>query len=391
MLYYTRSSLVSKKINPDPENSWNEDWELYFSSINDPRVEGRVLHPFKDVIMLSLIAILAGAESWVEVELFGEQKFDWLSKVLTFPNGIPSHDTIGRLFSIIDSEKFQKCFIEWARSISEFPEDLISMDGKALRGSNNFGESPVTIVSAWSANNKIVLGQVKTDKKSNEITALPKLIDTIDLSGSIVSIDAAGCQKNIAKCIIDADADYLLALKGNQGNLRDEVESFLSNIQDENVSGKNIERYQEDVKKNHGRIEQRTCLVSNDISLLPTTHAWEKLNTVVMIESLRHIHGKTTAERRYFISSAKRSANEFLTLTRGHWGIENSLHWVLDVNFREDQCRVRAGQAAENFSILRHLALNLIKKDTTFKGSQRVKRKRAGWDDRYLLQLLRQF
>lgn len=381
---------MSKECNPDPDNTWFQDWERYFSTLKDPRVSGRTFHPLMEVIMLSLLAILAGAEAWTEIEVFGKLKQHWLAKFLTFPNGIHSHDTIGRIFSIISAEQFQSCFTEWAKNFNKLPEDLISIDGKALRGSNNFGESPATIVSAWSARNNLVLGQIKTDKKSNEITSLPKLIDKIDVSGSIVSIDAAGCQKNIAEKIIENKADYLLALKGNQSTLRDEVESFLSSIQDAKVSGKNIDRY-EQAEKSHGRLEKRICVVSTDTHLLPVTREWKNLNTVVMIESTRVVHKESKTERRFYISSAERSALEFFKLTRGHWGIENKLHWVLDVTFREDQCRVRAGQAAENFATLRHIALNLIKKDMNIKGSNRAKRKMAGWNDEYLLRLLRLF
>jgi predicted transposase YbfD/YdcC len=375
----------------DMNEAWFQDWEEYFSEVEDPRIDRRKLHPLMDVIALSLCAILSGAEGWVDVEAFGKLRQEWLSQFLTLPHGIPSHDTIGRLFSLIKPSQFQKCFLNWARKISDLDEDLISLDGKALRGSNNFGDSPVTIVSAWSAKNKIVIGQVKTDQKSNEITALPELIDSLDLSNSIVSIDAAGCQKNIAKKIVESNADYILALKGNQGNLRKEVEGFLSGIQDDNVYGKNIDRC-ESTEKSHGRIEKRVCVVSNDTHLLPITRDWEKLRSVVMIASTRVIHGEVQTERRYYISSAQKSAEEFLEKTRGHWGVENSLHWVLDVIFREDQCRVRAGYAAENFATLRHIALNLLKKNQKVrKGSIRSKRLRAGWDKNFLLELFRGF
>ena len=229
--------------------------------------------------------------------------------------------------------------------------------------------------------------QTKTDEKSNEITAIPKLIDSIDVTGSIVSIDAAGCQKNIAEKLIESGADYLIALKGNQGNLHNEVSKFLSSIRDQNVYGENIDK-SETVGKGHGRIEKRVCLTSTDTLLLPTTHPWKGLQTVIMIEAQRVLGEKSSVERRYYISSAKRSAQEFNELIRGHWGVENQLHWVLDVGFREDQCRVRAGFAAENYATLRHIALNLIKQDKTRKGGIKSKRMQAGWDHDFLLSLI---
>lgn len=369
------------------KETWFEDWERHFGKIDDPRVEGRIFHPLMDILMLGLCAIISGAEGWVEVEHFGKTKFEWLKKFLQLPNGIPSHDTIGRVFSLINPNEFEACFTAWARELAQKHEGLISIDGKALRASNDRGDLPVTIVSAWSARNQIVLGQIKTDEKSNEITAIPDLIDLIDVKGSIVSIDAAGCQKNIAQKLIESGADYLIALKGNQGNLHEEVSKFLSSIQDNHVYGKNIDR-SEAVGKGHGRIEKRVCVTSTDTQLLPTTRTWKNLRTVVMIEAQRVLGDDSSLERRYYISSAKRSAQEFNDLIRGHWGIENKLHWVLDVGFREDQCRVRAGFAAQNYATLRHIGLNLLKQDKTRKGGIKAKRMQAAWDNDYLLQLL---
>jgi predicted transposase YbfD/YdcC len=369
------------------KETWFEDWEKHFGELDDPRVDGRIYHPLMDILMLGLCGIISGAEGWVEVEQFGKTKLDWLKNFLQLPNGIPSHDTIGRVFSLIDPNKFKACFITWARELAQRHEGLISIDGKALRASNDQGEPPVTIVSAWSARNQIVLGQTKTDEKSNEITAIPKLIDSIDVTGSIVSIDAAGCQKNIAEKLIESGADYLIALKGNQGHLHNEVSKFLSSIRDQNVYGENIDE-SETVGKGHGRIEKRVCLTSTDTLLLPTTHPWKGLQTVIMIEAQRVLGEKSSVERRYYISSAKRSAQEFNELIRGHWGVENQLHWVLDVGFREDQCRVRAGFAAENYATLRHIALNLIKQDKTRKGGIKSKRMQAGWDHDFLLSLI---
>lgn len=378
--------MASKEL-IDVKETWFEDWEKFFGEIDDPRDQDKVFHPLMDILALSLCAIIAGAEGWVEVEEFGKAREEWLKNFLQLPHGIPSHDTIGRVFSLIDPDKFRTCFIAWARQLGKSHEGLISIDGKALRASNDQGESPVTIVSAWSARNRIVLGQTKTDEKSNEITAIPRLIDSLELKGSIVSIDAAGCQKNITEKLIEAGADYLIALKGNQGNLHEEVSSFLSSIRDQDVCGKNID-ISETVGKGHGRIEKRVCLTSKDIHLLPTTRSWKGIKTVVMIEAQRIVGDSSSVERRYYISSAERSAEEFNELVRGHWGVENQLHWVLDVAFREDQCRVRAGYAAENYATLRHIGLNLLKQDKTKKGGINSKRRQAGWDPNYLLSLL---
>jgi len=369
------------------KETWFEDWERHFGCLKDPRVIGRQLHPLMDILMLGLCGIISGAEGWVEIEQFGKTRIDWLKKFLQLPHGIPSHDTIGRVFSLINPSKFQECFIRWARQLAEQNSEIIAIDGKALRASNDKGESPVTIVSAFCARNQQVMGQTKTDKKSNEITAIPKLIESIDVSKSIVSIDAAGCQKNIAKKLIDSGADYLIALKGNQGSLHEEVSTFLSSIKDNNVYGENIDE-SDSVGKGHGRIEKRSCLISGDVHLLPTTHEWENLNTVIMIEAQR-VSGKTTSiERRYYISSAKLTAEKFNELVRAHWSIENQLHWILDVAFKEDQCRVRAGYAAENYATLRHIGLNLLKNDKTQKGGIKAKRMCAAWNPDYLLSLL---
>ena len=376
-----------KQFEIEINETWFDDWEAYFGNIVDPRLQRNQLHPLIDVLMLALCAIISGAEGWTDVEKYGKTRESWLKQFLCLPNGIPSHDTIGRVFALIDPKQFEKCFMKWAKSISSEIEGLISVDGKCLRGSNNFGESPVNIVSAWSANNRIVIGQVKTEQKSNEITAIPDLIDSIDVAGSIISIDAAGCQKNIVEKIIERDADYLIALKGNQGTLHGEVEKFLTGLSDLNVYSK-FSDTAETVGKAHGRIEKRSCTVFTQPSILPASRDWRDLRSIIMIESYRRINGSDQTDRRFYISSALKSAKEFLDLTREHWGIENRLHWVLDVAFREDQCRVRSGYAAQNFATLRHIALNLLKKDKSMKGGIKSKRLQVAWDPNRLLSLL---
>jgi len=369
--------------------SWVKDWNDHFAAIDDPRVERTKRHELIDILMISLCAVISGCDSWVDVEEYGKSKEQWFSTFLSLPNGIPSHDTFTRVFQNINADLFQQCFLNWVRTLTTEIDHLISIDGKCLRGSNNFGESPICIVSAWASDNNIVLGQVKTKEKSNEITAIPELIDIIDVKGAVVSIDAAGCQKNIAKKIVDNGGDYLIALKGNQGNLHNDVSTFLESIQDNNVGGKNIERFETKIEKGHGRIEKRRCLISTDTHLLPITSDWCNMNTLVMIEAERYVHGKSSIDRRFYVSSAKKNSEDFCYLVREHWAIENKLHWVLDVGFDEDRCRVREGNGAQNFATLRHMALNLIKKDKS-KGSVKTRRKKAGWDNSYLLQLLKQ-
>lgn len=321
---------------------------------------------------------------------FGEAKRDWLARFLKLPNGIPSHDTFGRVFALLDPRQFSECFMNWTRSLRQsFAAEIVAIDGKTLRRSHDRakGREPIHMVSAWARENGLVLGQRKVDSKSNEITAIPELLRALDLAGCIVTLDALGCQKEIAREICAARADYVLALKGNQSTLHEEVKNFLEDAQAGGFP-KIAHDFLETSEHNHGRAETRRYWITEEIAWLTHHSQWENLRAVGMVESIREIQGKVTGERRFFLTSMAAEAQTFARAVRGHWAIENSLHWSLDVSFAEDQCRVRVGHAAENFAILRHIVLNLLKADTTKKVGLKAKQKCAGWDHHYLLSLI---
>ena len=310
--------------------------------------------------------------------MFGKSKREWLDTFLELPNGIPSHDTFGRVFAMLDAEQFERCFIDWVSEVSELTKgEVIAIDGKTLRRSADKanGKSALRLVSVWSSANRLVLGQRKVDGHSNEITAIPELLQNLDVSGSIVTIDAMGCQKKVASGIVKQGADYVLALKGNQCELYDGVkDAFLQ--WDGSVGD-----YYETVEKSHGRIETRRCWSVTDsewIDYLNGKGEWPALSSVAMVESERMAEGVATSQKRYYISSLHGDAKSLLRSTRAHWEIENSMHWVLDMGFREDESRVRKGNSAENLSILRRLAMNLLKQDRSLKVGIEAKRKRAG-------------
>jgi predicted transposase YbfD/YdcC len=309
---------------------------------------------------------------------------------LQLPNGIPSHDTFGRVFSLIAPSHFQQCFINWVESVTDILKgQVVAIDGKTLRRSHDkkSEKSAIHMVSAWAAKNRTVLGQVKTEEKSNEITAIPELLEVLDISGCIVTIDAMGCQKKIAGKIIEKDADYILALKGNQGNLAKEVEAFFTEADKNSYNGMSVDFYEtKDV--NHGRIEYRRYWLTDAIDGIAGTESWPGLKTVGMVESERHVDDDVSIEYRYYISSIENDAKKFGDGVRAHWGIENSLHWVLDIAFREDESRVRTGNAPENLATARHIALNLLKNEKTAKIGVKNKRLKAGWDNSYLAKLL---
>ncbi len=355
--------------------------------IPDPRVERTRLHSLEAVLVIAICAMLCGAESFEEMEDFGECKEEWLGTFLKLEHGIPSHDTFNRVFSSLDPKKFLECFLKWTQSLRKaVKEEIVAMDGKALRRAIKKGAGPQCIVSAWAAENGLVLGQLKVKDKSNEITAVPQLLRVLELEGCIVTLDAMGCQKNIAREIQEADADYVLALKGNQGTMHQEIKSYL----DEGIARGVAElAFVEKVDKGHGRLEIRRYWQSETIGWFSDRLQWEGLRSVGVVESIREIDGRKTMERRYYISSLSLEIERFARAVRGHWSIENQLHWVLDVNFGEDQSRARSGYAAENLATLRRLALNLIKSDKLKKKrSLRGRKKSAGWDNKYLLHLL---
>lgn len=356
----------------------------FFASLPDHRIDRTKLHLAEDIVFISIASVICGADTWDEMEDFGLSKIDWLKTVLELPNGIPSHDTFNRFFSSLDPNSFEKCFLEWTNHIVKQSEGkIISIDGKTIRGSKGKGNrSAIHMVSAWVEENQITLGQIQVADKSNEITAIPALLDALLISGSIVTIDAMGCQVEIAKKILSKDADYLLAVKGNQGDLFEDIQDSFRML-------KPVEMW-EDVDYGHGRIEKRKCAIIKDFSLIYSVDRWPKLNAIVRIEAERFHKAtkKTENETRYYITSVKANAEVIGRCVRSHWGIENSLHWVLDVAFLEDKNRKRAGNAAHNASLLNRIALNLLKKEKTSRRSVKGKRLKAGWDNDYLLSVL---
>lgn len=381
---------MSSDFQVDPDNLID-----FLEAIEDPRIDRHKKHNLIDILIIAICAAICGATNWVEIEVFGNSKLNWFSSFLNLKNGVPSHDTFRRVFMLLDPEEFRAAFISWVKAVTK-DKDLkqICIDGKALRRSFERGKasSAVHMVNAWSTGVSLSLGQLKTEDKSNEITALPKLLNLLNVKGHIVSADAIHCQKKSARKILDSGGDYLLGLKGNQKYLESRViEKF------EQKTGAGIRSCSKDIfktqEKGHGRMEKRICTVltpkpGKEFGINPLEQ-WPELNSIIEISSERTNlkTGETSQEKRYYISSLKTSAEEFLSAVRGHWEVENKLHWVLDVVFREDDCRSRSGYSPENFSMLRQFALNLIKMNPS-KRSIKVKQKSAGWDEDFLLSIL---
>lgn len=362
------------------------------SAIKDPRIERHKRHSLVNILVIAICAMICAAETWEDIEEFGHAKREWLASFLELENGIPSHDTFRRVFILLDSDELKSSFLEWIRSaVSLSAGQLVNIDGKVIRRSKKTasGKGALNMVSAWASEQSVVLGQVRAEDKSNEITAIPELLKIIELTGCIVTIDAMGCQKEIVKEIAEKGADYVISLKGNQGNLHQDIKDYLDWA--ERIEFREIEYdWCETLEKGHGRIERRRCWITEEIQWLEKREDWKNLKSVMMVESVREvIGGEKTTERRYFISSLSANAVRALKAVRGHWAIENELHWCLDIGFREDECRTRTGNAAENLAIIRHLGINLLKQEKTCKQGIKSKRLKAGWDESYLLKILK--
>jgi predicted transposase YbfD/YdcC len=362
----------------------------HFSGLEDPRRDNR-RHLLLDIIVIAICAAICDADTWADVELFGEAKEKWLRGFLKLPHGIPSHDTFGRVFALLDPEQFQQCFREWIQAVEERTQgEIIALDGKQLRRSHdkNLGKKAIYMVSAWASQNSLVLGQRKVDDRSNEITAIPPLLDMLDVSGCIVTTDAMGCQTAIAEKAIENDADYVFVVKENQGRLLETIQGLFDDPDEMRWVDCD---YHKTVDKDHGRIEIRECWTTSDpeyLAYIASRAEWKGLQSLGMIQAERCIGQERTVKRRYFISSLTSNAEQLLDVARTYWGIENKLHWVLDIAFREDDSRVRKGNGAQNFAVLRHIALNQLRRESTPKISIRGKRKKAGWDNDFLLKVL---
>lgn len=360
----------------------------HFKELQDPRQPGKVTYPLDEILLLCLLAVLAGAECFTEIALFGVKKLEFLRRFRPFRDGTPAHDHLGDILAALDAEQFQRCFVSWVAALTGMPAGVIAIDGKTVRRSGNkrSGKAAIHMVSAFAARQRLVLGQVKVAEKSNEIIAIPKLLDMLAIEGAIVTIDAMGCQREIAKKIIDKKADYVLALKGNQGSLRADVEVFAAEQKATNFADTTISQ-DTTIDGDHGRIETRTTTVIHDVDWLRERHNWPGLNAIVMVESRREVGGKAEQETRYYITSLVLLAHLLGPVVRSHWSVENSLHWVMDMVFRDDECRVRTDHAPANFAAIKHMAQNLLR-NAPGKSSLRSRRKAAGWDDDFLASLV---
>lgn len=360
----------------------------YFKTLPDPRMDRKKLHRLDNIIFITIAAVICGADDWEDIEEYGDANHEWLSTVLDLPNGIPSHDTFNRVFSALDSQALEQHFISWVQSIAQISEGrIISIDGKRLCNSGEDGNKAIIhMVSAWSNANNMVLGQQKVDDKSNEITAIPALLKIIDVKGCTVTIDAMGCQQDIATQIIEKEADYILAVKGNQEHLYDDIKEAFEQQKD-------IKSY-EKLNMGHGRIEKRTCSIITNTDWVCKEDNWKGLHTLIKIDSERtqKATGVSEKQTRYYIASGRGDAAFFNHAIREHWGIENKLHWLLDIAFGEDASNKRAGKAAQNFSCITKIALNLLQNHKDYRGAKKVsiktKRKKCGWSKEYLLIIL---
>lgn len=359
----------------------------YFADLKDPRTRESP-HRLEEILLVAVCGILSGADGWAGVALWGKTQLPWLRQFLPFEHGTASHDTFGRVFALLDAAVFERCFIAWMTSVCGAFRGLeVNSDGKTLRRSKSPGGKAIHLVSAFANGLGLALGQVKTAEKSNEITAIPELLDALLLKGCIVTIDAMGGQTAIAAKIIEKESDYVLAVKNNPPTLAQAIEGFFNGAARKEWEGV-PHPFAEWIEKDHGRIETRRCWVVDDLGCLGDGHKWPQAKTLAMVEAIRELNGVASTERRYYISSLLADAERMGTVVRGHWGVENGLHWSLDVAYGEDQARMREGNSAENFSILRRITLNLLRQDKSIKAGVKNRRLVAGWDDAYRQKLL---
>lgn len=365
----------------------SDSFVTHFANIEDPRRQAGLRHPLNEIMFIAICAIIAGADDWVAIERFGNAKVNWFKKYLQLKHGIPSHDTFGDVFSVLDPEQFAEAFISWMQMVATV-SGVIALDGKTIRHSFDkaLAKSAIHMVSAWSAHNRLILGQVKVDDKSNEITALPRLLELLVIKGCLITIDAMGCQIEIAEQIIEQGGDYLLAVKKNQKYLYEDIEHLFKHAQPENFNDAGFDEART-VDKQHGRLEIRHCQLISDpewLNYLRSRHNWKMLHSVIKIWAERQIGRKKSRESRYYICSRPGSAAALLEAVRAHWGVENNVHWVLDVVFDEDASRVRTGSAQQNLATMRRIAINMLNQEETRKDSLKGKRQVAGWDESYM-------
>jgi predicted transposase YbfD/YdcC len=359
----------------------------YFKDLPDHRQSGKVTYPLDEILLLSLLAVLAGAEGFTDIARFGERKLGLLRRFRPFADGTPSHDHLGDIFATLDAQAFRRCFVAWVAALTKTPAELIAIDGKTSRRSGKKGsKEAIHMVSAFAARQRLVLAQTKVGEKSNEILAIPALLDILSIEGAVVTIDAMGCQREIASKIIDKKADYILALKGNQGTLREDVELFANEQKTRGFVDATVS-VDKTIDGDHGRIETRRVTVVHDVAWLQARHDWPGLKGLVIVESTREIGMRTERETRYYLTSSPWRAERLGPMVRDHWAVENSLHWVMDMTFRDDECRIRTDHAPENFVALKHMAANIARK-ANGRDSLRLRLKTAAWDDDYLAKLI---
>ena len=358
----------------------------YFKEMPDRRQRGKVVYPLDEVLLLALLAVLAGADGFTDIARFGVKKLELLRRFRPFADGTPPHDTLGDIFASLDPHAFQRCFVNWVAALTKTPAEVIAIDGKTLRCTyqKKGAKEPIHMVSAFAARQR--LAQVKVNEKSNEIVAIPALLEMMEIEGAVITIDAMGCQRAIARKIRDKKADYIIALKGNQGTLREDVEIFTAEQKINDFKDCKVSQH-ETVDGDHGRIETRKCTVIHDVDWLQERHDWPGLKGIIIVDSQREIDGSIQRETRFYITSLVLLASVVGPMIRDHWAVENGLHWVMDMMFRDDECRIRTEHAPANFTTLRHMAQNLYRKSPV-KDSMRLKRKTAGWDDDYLASLI---